>query len=84
MQTTFTDLVGTAAPAHCLAELTDLAPALGMVTAIDEMASLASDAKPTTPYVNCLHLDAVAVHDMAAQAGEARGTAAGRSCVGPC
>ena len=43
MQTTFTDLVGTAAPAHCLAELTDLAPALGMVTAIDEMASLASD-----------------------------------------
>ena len=47
MQTSFTDLVGTAVvPAHCLdsTELTDLTPALDMATASHDMAARASEA----------------------------------------
>ncbi len=47
MQTSFTDLVGTAVvPAHCFdsTELTDLTPALDTAMAVHDMAAKASEA----------------------------------------
>lgn len=49
MQTSFTDLVGTAVvPAHCfdIHELTDLTPVLNTAAAVVEMGRQASEAAP--------------------------------------
>jgi hypothetical protein len=54
MQTSFTDLVGTAVvPTHCFdsAELTDLSLALGTATAVVGMALDASEAGPS--FIGC-------------------------------
>ena len=50
MQTSFTDLVGTAVvPAHCFdsAELTDLSPALGTTTVVHGLTAQAGEAANT-------------------------------------
>ena len=56
MQSSFTDMVGTAVvPADCFdnAELTDLAPFMGTVTAADETTAQASVAKTSYWGGNC-------------------------------
>ncbi len=76
MQTSFTDLVGTAVvPAHCFdsTELTNLTPALDMATAAHDMAEQASDAAWTYR----VGPGCTVVHDMAQQASEARRTGPG-------
>lgn len=60
MQTSFTDLVGTAVvPAYCFdsTELTDLTPALNMVSGVVDKGTQASEAAPaaftSTGVVHC-------------------------------
>lgn len=69
MQSTFTDLVGTAiVPAHCFdsAELTDLTPALDTATVVHGLAAQSSEAATT----GCSWCPQALDFDMAAQGSE--------------